>query len=101
MKTVTASLEDMRIVVDEAKCALEKYEFAADKWLSRYEGSWPLSRPPAERWLAGWDSIDRFAVRYTLTPPQGDVGSKRPPAKAASFAAPDDLQGPVNAPVRG
>jgi hypothetical protein len=71
-KTITASLEGARILVDENICQLQEYNFAKDHWYLKDEAAWPLARARAEQWLTGWNHMDRFAAMSTLTAPTHD-----------------------------
>jgi hypothetical protein len=64
---VTASLKGMRVVVDGKRCELREYDFQDNRWLPKDEAAWPLPRPLADKWLAGWNHMDRFAVVSVLT----------------------------------
>jgi hypothetical protein len=65
-KIITASLEGMRVLVDEKRCELQEYDFAANQWLLKDASSWPLTRERADSWLAGWNDVDRFAAVSAL-----------------------------------
>lgn len=54
-KIITASLEGMRVLVDEKQCELQEYNFAANEWLSKDASPWPLPRGQADQWLTGWN----------------------------------------------
>lgn len=66
-KIITASLEGARVLTDGQKCELQEYNFKSDKWQSKEKSAWPLSRPIAERWLHGWNAIDKLAATSVLT----------------------------------
>jgi hypothetical protein len=66
-KIITASLEGMRVLVDEKRCELQEYDFSANRWLPKYESPWPLARARADEWLAGWNNVDRLAAVNALT----------------------------------
>jgi hypothetical protein len=66
-KTVVASLEGARVVVDAEYYALEWYNFENDRWIPREKSEFPLSREKAESWLQGWNPVDRFAAVNLLT----------------------------------
>ena len=66
---ITASLEGMRVLVDEKRCELQEYDFAVNRWFSKDTAAWPLPRPRADEWLAGWNAVDRFAAARVLTSP--------------------------------
>ncbi len=69
IKTVTASLEGMRIIVETGLCRLQEYDFEKNQWLQKAELGWPLSHVDANEWLRGWNSVDRFAAMSILTEP--------------------------------
>jgi hypothetical protein len=71
-KIITASLEGMRIVIDKARCTLEEYDFSVNQWSFREHSPWPLDRLEAERWLAAWNRVDRFAALNAITKPEDD-----------------------------
>lgn len=66
-KTVVASLEGARVVVDQKYYALEWYNFEDDSWVPREKSEFPLPRETAESWLQGWNAVDRLAVLNLLT----------------------------------
>jgi hypothetical protein len=66
-KIITASLEGMRVLVDEKQCELQEYNFATNQWISKDASPWPLPRGRADQWLAGWNGVDRFAAISALT----------------------------------
>jgi hypothetical protein len=66
-KIVTASLEGMRILVDEKQCELQEYDFVVNEWRAKDAALWPLGRDRADAWLAGWNDVDRFAAVNLLT----------------------------------
>jgi len=68
-RIITASLEGMRVLVDEKQCELQEYNFASNQWISKDTASWPLTRSLADIWLTGWNDVDRFAAVSTLTGP--------------------------------
>jgi hypothetical protein len=68
-KIVTASLEGMRVLVDEKRCELQEFDFEANRWLSKDDSPWPLLRARACEWLVGWNDVDRFAAVNALTRP--------------------------------
>jgi hypothetical protein len=68
-KTVTASLEGMRIVVESERCRLEEYDFSENQFQLVEVAAWPLSVTDACRWLAGWNRIDRMMAADALTSP--------------------------------
>ncbi len=66
-KTVVASLEGARVVVDQKSYALEWYNFENDCWIPREKSEFPLPRETAESWLQGWNALDRLAAVNLLT----------------------------------
>jgi hypothetical protein len=70
-KIVTASLEGMRVLVDENQCELQEYNFVSNRWFSKDTAPWLLSRGRADEWLAGWNDVDRFAAVNALTKAPG------------------------------
>jgi hypothetical protein len=66
-KIITASLEGMRVLVDEKQCELQEYNFTSNQWFSKDTAPWPLPRGRADEWLAGWNDVDRFAAVSALT----------------------------------
>ena len=47
-KTITASLEGMRVIVDGKRCELQEYNFTDNRWVPKDEALWVLSRPVAD-----------------------------------------------------
>ena len=76
-KVITASLEGMRVLVDEKRCELEEYNFSLDQWIPKDAAPWPLPRAVAENWLAGWNGVDRFAAVSALVGPTDSPGEHR------------------------
>jgi hypothetical protein len=68
-RIITASLEGMRVLVDEKQCELQEYDFAANRWLPKDNSPWPLAPSLADDWLAGWNAVDRFAAKCALVKP--------------------------------
>jgi len=66
-KIITASLEGMRVLVDEKQCELQEYDFVANRWHPKDVSPWPLPRERANEWLAGWNHLDRFTAVSALT----------------------------------
>jgi hypothetical protein len=66
-KIITASLEGMRVLVNEKQCELQEYDFSSNQWSSKDASPWPLTRDRADEWLAGWNDVDRFAAVSALT----------------------------------
>jgi hypothetical protein len=66
---ITASLEGMRVLVDEKRFELQEYDFTVNGWFSKDTAAWPLPRSPADEWLAGWNARDRFRAVSVLTSP--------------------------------
>lgn len=85
LKIVTASLEGMRVLVDEKQCELQEYDFAVNRWLSKDVSPWPLSRGRADEWLNGWNDVDRAAAVSALTkPPECPAATPRPPGRCGA-----------------
>ena len=85
-KIITASLEGMRVLVDENRCELQEYDFGANRWLSKDDAPWPLPRGRADEWLAGWNDVDRFAAVNALTRPADDeAGAARPSRRLGEY----------------
>ncbi len=76
-KIITASLEGMRVLVDEKQCELQEYNFVSNRWFPKDTAPWPLTRSLADTWLAGWNDVDRFAAVSTLTGPSADRAEPR------------------------
>lgn len=57
---VVASLEGARIVIRDSVCFLDQYHYGANCWKSMEQRPWPLSQSQADRWLEGWNRVDRF-----------------------------------------
>ena len=66
---ITASLEGMRVLIDEKRCQLQEFDFVANRWLPKETSPRPLMRPLAEKWLTGWNHLDRFTAMSALTRP--------------------------------
>jgi len=66
-RIVTASLEGMRVVVNDSQCELHEYDFVVNRWSVKDEARRPLARRQAEEWLSGWNAVDRFAAMNVLT----------------------------------
>lgn len=64
---VVASLEGMRVVITSAICELCEYNFAENGWATLEARRWPLQQEIAERWLNGWNAVDRFKALNLLT----------------------------------
>lgn len=69
-KTVTASLEGMRVVVEANCCRLEEYDFSDNQFHVVEKADWPLTVAVASRWLTGWNRIDRMLAADALTSPE-------------------------------
>ena len=63
---VTASLEGMKIVVDDAQCSLQEFNFDSNCWRIIDTATLPMSRTDVERWLNGWNAVDRWAALRLL-----------------------------------
>jgi len=68
-KQVIASLEGMRIVVDDGWCELHEYDFSQDHWVPKDRHKWPLALDEAKEWVKGWNALDRFAAVNRLVAP--------------------------------
>ena len=68
-RIITASLEGMRVLVDEEQCELQEYNFGVNRWFSKDTSPWPLPRERADEWLRGWNNVDRFAAVSALSRP--------------------------------
>ena len=66
-KTITASLEGARIIVDEKLCRLQEYNFVENYWSPKDEDMRPLPRARAAQWLSCWNDVDRLAAMSLLT----------------------------------
>jgi hypothetical protein len=85
-KIITASLEGMRVLIDEKQCELQEYNFASNRWFSKDAAPWPLARSVADTWLAGWNDVDRFAAVSALTKAPDYPGDR--PRTVARFVEP-------------
>ena len=63
---VIASLEGMKVVVDEKQCVLQEFDFDVNFWRPVETSARPMSRSEAEKWLAGWNSVDRWTALNLL-----------------------------------
>jgi hypothetical protein len=68
-REIVASLEGMKVVVANNRCELYEYNFRTDTWSTIEERSFPMPRNDAERWVHGWNSVDRFAAVSALVGP--------------------------------
>lgn len=59
---ITASLEGMKVVIANGRCELYEYNFDDNRWHEVDSSPWPVTRQRAERWLRGWNAVDRFAA---------------------------------------
>ena len=66
---VVASLEGMRVVVNEGWCELHEYDSGSDCWVPKARREWPMARDEAERWVEGWNALDRFTAINRLVAP--------------------------------
>jgi hypothetical protein len=41
-KIITASLEGMRVLIEEKGCQLQEYNFVVNQWFLKDEAAWPL-----------------------------------------------------------
>ena len=60
---VVASLEGMRVVVENKVCVLETYDFVQGRYREIARHGWPVDPASAETWLSGWNAVDRFDAR--------------------------------------
>ena len=65
-KQVVASLEGMRVVVIDGWCELHEYNFVTGCWMPKSRTQWPMEREEANRWLNGWNEVDRFSALNQL-----------------------------------
>ena len=68
-RQVVASLEGMRVVVNDGWCDLQEYNFVTDCWVPKARAWWPMVREEAETWLDGWNAYDRFTAINQLVAP--------------------------------
>jgi hypothetical protein len=71
-RQVVASLEGMRVVVNDGACELHEYNFVTDCWVPKARSQWPMEREEADTWLDGWNAVDRFAAMNQLVAPVAD-----------------------------
>lgn len=64
--SVTASLEGMRVVVEDSICRLDEYDFVENAYFEKDSQPWPLSATAASEWLAGWNDCDRRVATWLL-----------------------------------
>jgi len=57
-RQAVASLEGMRVVVNDGWCELHEYNFVTDCWVSKARSRWPMERGEADGWLGGWNALD-------------------------------------------
>jgi hypothetical protein len=65
-------LTGLRVVIEDKRCELQEYDFVANRWFSKDESPWPLTRARAGEWLVDWNDEDRFAAVNALTKPVDD-----------------------------
>jgi hypothetical protein len=63
---VVASLEGMRVVVENGQCRLDLYNFVHNRWEEAQVAQWPLSTSVAAVWLAGWNAFSRSEAMRIL-----------------------------------
>jgi hypothetical protein len=63
---VVASLEGMKIVVANRKCELHEYNFEVDLWTEIESMAHPMLRSDADRWVRGWNTVDRISAVSAL-----------------------------------
>ncbi len=68
-REIVASLEGMKVVVANSHCELHEYNFETDLWSMIESSSFPMRRSDAERWVQGWNGVDRFAAMAALVGP--------------------------------
>ena len=56
---VVASLEGMRVVVDDGWCELHESNSVTDCWVPKARSQWPMECGAADNWLDGWNAVDR------------------------------------------
>lgn len=76
---IVASLEGERVVVSGGICRIDEYHFKLDRWEPMDCSLWPMAKSAAERWLAGWNRIDRFAALCLLAEPAPHGIARVPP----------------------
>ena len=69
MTIVTATLEGMRVSVEERICRLEEYHFVTNQFNLVEEAAWPMPAHRVRRWLSGWNRVDKLLAIATLTSP--------------------------------
>ena len=65
-RSVTASLEGMRVVVEDGTCRLEEYDFVKKAFFGVDVQRWPLSYETATAWLTSWNQVDRLNALSVL-----------------------------------
>jgi hypothetical protein len=73
-RSVAASLEGMRVVVEDGICRLEEYDFVKNAYFEIDAQPWPLSGIVASDWLAGWNAFDRRLATSLLQGNADEVG---------------------------
>lgn len=73
---IVASLEGARVVIEGWRCELDEYDFSGNFWQNLETAELPLSTVDADRWLRGWNPVDRLKARALLI--------RRPPAMTIS-----------------
>lgn len=73
-KEVVASLEGMRVTVDGKYGQLHEYDFEKNKWDGLESARLPLCEPEINRWLGGWNRVDRFTAFILLSQQPGPMG---------------------------
>jgi hypothetical protein len=66
---VVASLEGMRVVVNDGWCELHEYDFSTNCWVPKARHEWPMERRKAEKWVEGWNAVDRLTAINRLVAP--------------------------------
>jgi hypothetical protein len=67
-RQVVASLEGLRVFINEGWCELHEYNFVTDCWVPKARSPWPMAQGEAETWLKGWNPVDRFSAMNQLAP---------------------------------
>ncbi len=72
-KQVVASLEGMRVTVTGPIGELEAYNFVKNVWVHLETANLPIPLSRVDRWLTGWNGVDRLtAVSLLLGPLEGE-----------------------------
>ena len=66
---VLCLFEGMRVVVNDGWCELHEYNFMTERWVPKARREWPMARDEAQRWVEGWNALDRFTAINRLVAP--------------------------------